>query len=149
LQTAQGSLKTQAHRFFQTGRQSTIRLALQSGWLMGEKPLRNELYQVGGIKTLRGFDEESIFASGYFIGTVEYRYHIAETSHLFAFADLAHVEQRSYADRSKERFAGLGMGLTFETKSGLFSLAYAAGKREGLPLNWRESKIHFGFVSLF
>ncbi|MEY2836399.1 MAG: hypothetical protein RLZZ557_2061 [Bacteroidota bacterium] len=149
LQTAQGSLKTQADRFFQTGRQSTVRLALQSGWLMGEKPLRNELFQVGGIKTLRGFDEESIFASGYFIGTMEYRYHIAETSHLFAFADLAHVERRSYADRSKERFAGLGMGLTFETKSGLFSLAYAAGKREGLPLNWRESKIHFGFVSLF
>jgi outer membrane protein assembly factor BamA len=149
LQTAQGSLKAQADRFFQTGRQSTIRAAFQTGWLMGVKPLRNELFQVGGIKTLRGFDEESIFASGYFIGTMEYRYHIAETSQLFAFADLAQVERSAYTERWKGRFAGFGMGLTFETKSGQFSLVYAAGKREGLPLNWREAKIHFGFVNLF
>jgi outer membrane protein assembly factor BamA len=147
--TAQGSLKARTDRFFLAGRQSTIRLALQTGWLMGAKPLRNELFQVGGINTLRGFDEESIFASGYFIGTMEYRYHIAENSHFFVFTDGAYVERRAYADKWKGSLAGFGMGLTFETKSGLFSLVYAAGKREGLPLNWRESKIHFGFVSLF
>jgi hypothetical protein len=47
------------------------------------------------------------------------------------------------------KYAGVGVGLALETKSGLFSLAYAAGKNKDLPFNFRESKIHFGFVSLF
>jgi hypothetical protein len=46
-------------------------------------------------------------------------------------------------------YAGIGLGISLETKAGQFNLAYAAGKNRDLPFNFQESKLHFGFVSLF
>ena len=135
--------------FNKTGRQSTIKTGIKAGLLQAEKILTNELFQVGGINTLRGFDEESIFASQYLIASVEYRYLIGPASYLFTFLDGARIRRQSIDTRFVGNFLGMGLGLSFETKSGLFKLAYAVGKQPTAPVNFRESKIHFGFVSLF
>jgi hemolysin activation/secretion protein len=109
----------------------------------------NIIFNYIPIKTLRGFDEESFYASEYAIATVEYRYLIGSASYLFSFIDAAHLGRKSVQGNMQGKYAGVGVGLALETKSGLFSLAYAAGKNKDLPVNFRESKIHFGFVSLF
>ncbi len=131
------------------GKQSTLKGGLQLGWLFTEKAYLNELFQVGGINTLRGFDEESLFASQFLIGTLEYRYLIGQNSYLFSFVDGAYIGRKTGVILTRGFYAGAGMGMSFETKSGIFSLAYAAGKRADQPVNFREAKIHFGFVSLF
>jgi outer membrane protein assembly factor BamA len=131
------------------GRQSTVKLAIQGGYLQSERLYTNELFQVGGIKTLRGFDEESIFASEFLIATLEYRYLIGPSSYLFSFVDAAHAGRKNYQLNYTGRYLGAGLGLSFETKSGIFKLAYAVGKQPNSTLNFREAKIHFGFVSLF
>jgi len=46
-------------------------------------------------------------------------------------------------------YFGTGLGLAFETKAGIFNLAWAVGKRNDTELNLRQSKIHFGFVNYF
>jgi outer membrane protein assembly factor BamA len=136
-------------QFIKLGQNATIRSGLQAGWINGQKLFLNELFQLGGIKTLRGFDEESFYASEYAIATIEYRYLIGSASYLFSFLDAAHLGRKSVQGNLKGKYAGLGAGIALETKSGLFSLAYAAGKNKDLPFNFREAKIHFGFVSLF
>lgn len=147
--SSQFKLNGKADLFHKLGRQSTLKTGIQGGWINGRKLFLNELFQVGGIKSLRGFDEESLFTSVYVIATIEYRYLIGQNSYLFSFIDGAYIGQRGVQQNVQGIFAGTGLGLSFETKSGIFSLAYAAGKRAGLPVNFRESKIHFGFVSLF
>jgi outer membrane protein assembly factor BamA len=149
LSTAQFRMNLKVDQFIQLGRNATIRSGLQAGWINGRKLFLNELFQLGGIKTLRGFDEESFYASEYAIATVEYRYLIGSASYLFSFLDAAHLGRKSVQGNMQGKYAGVGVGLALETKSGLFSLAYAAGKNKDLPFNFRESKIHFGFVSLF
>lgn len=149
LSSSQFRLTTKADLYNKLGRQSTVRTGLQAGWINGNKLLLNELYQVGGIKTLRGFDEESLFASEYVIATVEYRYLLGQNSYPFSFLDGAYIGQRAIRQSVNGLYAGAGLGLSFETRSGIFSLAYAVGKRSAEPVNVRESKIHFGFVSLF
>ena len=131
------------------GRQSTVKAGLKAGLMQSERFLTNELFQIGGINTLRGFDEESIYASQYLIASVEYRYLISPASYLFTFLDGANIKRRSFDNSFKGNFFGMGVGLSFETKSGLFKLAYAVGKQPTGSVNFRESKIHFGFVSLF
>jgi hypothetical protein len=42
---------------------------------------RNELFQIGGNRLLRGFDEESQFVSQYLVPSVEYRYLIGQNSY--------------------------------------------------------------------
>lgn len=147
--TAPFRLTTQTALYRPLGRQATLKTAIQSGWLFVRQPMLNELFQIGGIKTLRGFDEESFFVNQYAIATLEYRYLIGKLSHLFAFTDIGYTGRRVGNTMVKGWYGGTGFGLSFETKSGIFNLAYAVGKREGTAINFRESKIHFGFINLF
>jgi hypothetical protein len=147
--STQARLLIRLNRYQKIGRQSTIKSGIQAGYIQAQKLFVNELFQIGGIKTLRGFDEESIFASEFIIATVEYRYLIGPSSYLFTFIDAAHAGRKSYLSNFSGNFLGAGLGLSFETKSGIFNLAYAAGKKPDSALNFKESKIHFGFVSLF
>lgn len=128
---------------------ATIRAGIQAGAILGARPLINEAFQIGGIRTLRGFDEESIYATQFVITTLEYRYLLGPQSYLFGFLDGAYLKNRVNPSLKAIPLGGVGFGISLETKSGLFTLAYAAGLRSTERLDLRQSKIHFGFVSLF
>jgi len=149
LTSTQFRLVGKLNQFYKIGIQSTLKTGIQAGWLLGKELLWNELFQIGGLKNLRGFDEESIFASGYTTGTLEYRYLLSRSSYLFGFVDVAYVERRTISDKISNFYGGMGMGILLETKTGVFSLAYAAGKKPDVSINFREAKIHFGFITLF
>jgi outer membrane translocation and assembly module TamA len=149
LQTYMFRMKLAGAHYFRTGKQSTIRTAISGGWLQTENPFRNELFQIGGYKLLRGFDEESIYASQYAVGTVEYRYLIGVNAYLFAFADGGWARDKSFGTAISHTYFGTGFGLALETKAGILNLSYAVGKRDDQNFSLRQSKIHFGFVSIF
>ena len=131
------------------GRRGTIRIAGQGGWMVNDDLYRNELYRIGGLRTLRGVDEASIFASSYAIGTLEYRFLFEENSNFFLFMDQAWWEDVAREEPLVDTPLGFGAGVTFETKAGLFSLTYALGREFDNPILFRAGKIHFGFISLF
>jgi outer membrane protein assembly factor BamA len=141
--------KASGAQYFRLSRQSTLKAGLQSGWLQAKDLFRNEMFQIGGYKLLRGFDEESIFATRYAVLTAEYRFLIGTNSFLFAFTDAGWAANTGFSEQESHGYLGFGGGITFETKAGILNLAYAVGKRDDLPLDFRQSKIHFGFVSLF
>lgn len=119
--------------------------------LINDQLFNNEAYRIGGLKSLRGFDEESIFASTYFILRTEIRYQIDKEGYFFGFFDGAWYENKSlnHIGQRRDLPFGFGAGITFSTKAGLFSLSYALGSQQGNPILIRAAKIHFGFVSLF
>jgi len=135
--------------YFPIGKAAALKIAVNAGLIQSPAIYRNELFQIGGYKLLRGFDEESIFASSYAVATAEYRYLIGLNSFLFSFVDLGFAANKSvYAD-SKNTFIGAGLGLAFETKAGVFNISYAAGKRDDVKFNIRQAKIHLGYVNYF
>ncbi len=137
-------------KFWPFGKRSTIKTGLQSAWIYNTGTIfRNELFRIGGLKTLRGFDEESIYASSYAIGTVEYRYQLEQNSWFFVFADGCWYENNSTNTYGNDTPYGFGTGVTFETKAGIFSMAYALGAQQGNSIQVKDGKIHVGFVGLF
>ncbi len=144
-------LNASGAHYFRTGNQSVLKTAINGGWIFSPGIFRNEMYQIGGYKLLRGFDEESIFATGYSVLTAEFRYFIGLNSYFFGFADGAWVNSQMYhlSRKSNNAFLGFGVGMAFETRAGIFNLSYAVGKRDDMPLNFRQAKIHFGLISLF
>ncbi len=136
-------------KYFKTGKQTTFKTALNVGLVQSPRIFRNELYQIGGFRLLRGFDEESIFASAYAVATAEYRILIGLNSYLYAFTDGAWAQNHSQYAHTSNTYFGTGLGLAFETKAGIFNIAFAAGKRNDLSFNLRQSKIHFGYVNFF
>ena len=110
----------------------------------------NELFQIGGYKLLRGFDEESIYATQYLVGTAEYRFIVGQNSYIFSFVDAGWTQSKYQNFNQNDNYLGGGIGLVFETKLGLLNVSYAVGKADNVPFNLSEaSKIHFGYVNYF
>lgn len=135
--------------YLSISKRSVVKLASKNGYTFNENLFENELLRIGGLHTLRGFDEESIFASLYTIQTLEYRFILEQNSYLFAFFDGAYYESDTYDDFVSDRPFGFGAGMSFETKAGIFSISYAIGKQFDNPILLRSAKIHFGFVNFF
>ncbi|MBO9570972.1 MAG: BamA/TamA family outer membrane protein [Chitinophagaceae bacterium] len=149
LKSYQFRLKLKAAHYFPVTRTSTIKAALNGGWFQSPNTFRNELFQIGGYKLLRGFDEESIFASAYGVVTAEYRYLIGQNSFLAAFMDYGAAQNKSQGVNTNNNFLGVGLGLALETRAGIFNISYAVGKRDDDKFNFRQSKIHLGYVNYF
>ena len=128
---------------------STLKIGFNGGFMRNENLFESEAFRIGGLKTLRGFDEESIFATMFGIGTIEYRFLINQNSYLLAFFDGAYYENTATNKRVSDRPFGFGLGISFFTKIGIFSLNYALGKQFDNPIDFRAGKIHFGVVSYF
>lgn len=143
-------IKLGAVHYFPVGKQATVKTALNGGIYSSPNIFRNELFQIGGYKLLRGFSEESIYATQYAVLTAEYRYRLSLNSFMFAFVDGAWVKNKYQDINLDNNFIGVGLGLAYETRFGLLNISYAAGKRNDVKLNLREaSKIHFGYVNYF
>jgi outer membrane protein assembly factor BamA len=142
-------LKGQAAYYIKTGRQTTLKTSLSGAWIQSPTLFRNELFQIGGFQLLRGFDDESIFASAYMVMTAEYRLLTGQNSYLYTFWDGSWVRNQSQFSNSSSGFWGAGLGATLDTKAGIFNVAFAVGKRESVPVNLRQMKIHFGYLNFF
>src|SRR6185295_18655432 len=60
LKTYQLRFKGSAAKYLRLAKQSVVKLAVNGGWYQSQNYYRNELFQIGGYRLLRGFDEESI-----------------------------------------------------------------------------------------
>lgn len=135
--------------FFPIRNRSTMNLGILASTINGANVFENELFRIGGNNTLRGFNEESIFASTFSIVNLEYRYLLEENSFLFAFFNGAYYENKAVNRNFVDRPFGFGAGMSFETKAGIFSISYALGKQFDNPIEFRSAKVHFGITSLF
>jgi len=149
IRTVQLQIDGAVATYIPIARRSTFKLAAQGGRMLNDNLYVNELYRIGGLKTLRGADEASIQASSYVIGTLEYRFLFEENSNFFLFADQGWWERKLQDEFTTDTPLGFGLGTTFETKAGLFSLTYALGQQFDNPVLLRGGKVHFGFISLF
>ena len=128
---------------------STIKLACNFGSIINPILYENELYRIGGLNLLRGFDEESLWASSYLIGSIEYRLILEQNSNLFVFFDGGWIEKKLTHEYINDIPYGFGAGINFETKPGIFSISYALGSQQNNPILFKTAKIHFGFLNFF
>ncbi len=149
LKTYQFRASLRAAKFFPTGRSGTFLTAINGGVYQSGNVFRNELFQIGGYKLLRGFDEESQYLSQYFLGTLEYRILINRDSYFNVFTDGGWGRDNSQRRNENHTYIGGGMGIAFSMRAGIFNLALANGKRNDLPFNLRQTKIHLGFINFF
>jgi outer membrane protein assembly factor BamA len=150
LKTLQYQVDAQIAVYLRLYRNHVLKLSAQGASVFGNSTLfRNELFRIGGLRTLRGFDEESIYASTYVIPTVEYRFLFAQNSNLLVFGEGAWYENVSNGSYVKDTPLSFGAGFNFETKAGILTVTYALGKQFSNDFDFRNGKIHFGLIALF
>lgn len=120
------------------------------GLLLNDRLFRNDAVRLGGLNSIRGFNENFFFATRYATTTAEARLFFDEFSYFSLFTDFGIVYEDFSEIPLTDYPVGVGAGISFSTEAGIFNFVYALGRSDiagSLSLN--QSKIHFGFTSRF
>ncbi len=151
LRTTQYSLGLRAERYFPAKRAGVLLLRLRGEGLFSPRLFANDLFRLGGLNSLRGFNENQFYTSSYAVATAEFRQFIGADSYVFLFVDQAYTRHDVAADRYTDQPTGIGAGLSFRTAAGLFQFVYSVGQSgyANQSFGLKTSKIHFGLTSRF
>ncbi|NQY09204.1 MAG: hypothetical protein HRT71_06780 [Flavobacteriales bacterium] len=142
--------KGNLHVFIPIKARSTIMMRINGAYLSSDKNYDNEMFRIGGLKTFRGFDEETILASSYAIFSLEYRILLEQNSNVYLFTDVGWFEYKSVNKEFRDDIPyGFGAGMNFQTKAGIFSVNYALGAQLNNPILFKSAKLHFGIINYF
>ena len=149
LRSTQYSLGVRAERYLPVKRAGVLLLRLRGEGLFNPRLFTNDLFRLGGLNSLRGFNENQFYTSSYAVATAEFRQFIGADSYVFLFADQAYLRHDIKNDRYDDQPTGVGAGLSFRTAAGLFQFVYSIGQAKSQPFELKSSKIHFGLTSRF
>lgn len=143
----QTSLNFKSFKIFNLNKKNSIYINLNGETLFSDNYFENELKRFGGINSIRGFEENSLFASLYSVINSEYRYLLNNNIYAHTIIDAAYYEDD--INKTKEKLFGFGFGIGISTKAGLFKLNYANGLTENQPFKLNNSKIHISLNAIF
>lgn len=126
------------------GKNVVFNQRFSSGWISNKNLARNELYRLGGLKTLRGFNEKAFYTDFYLLNNAELRLFFEEKSFFYLFYDQSVIHQGVLGYP-----LGTGIGLSLESSAGQFNFAIAMGKSGSQSFGFSGVKVHFGYVSTF
>jgi len=118
------------------------------GFIQNKNLLLNDLFRLGGLKSIRGFNENYFFARSYGYVNMEQRLFFGENSFLMVFADFGILEN-PYFTLAIDKPISFGAGINLDTGSGVFRFIYGVGKSNLQPLQFSYSRIHFGYLARF
>lgn len=146
IRNSTAELFVKAEYYFNPLKRSVILLQSETRYLNDDQIANNQLYRLGGINNLKGFDEDIFRLSAYSMFQLEYRFLLERRSFISLFGNTAITQD---INKTIQYPFGFGAGIAFQTEGGLFKLYYALGKQKTQPVLFRNSKVHFGFTSRF
>ena len=149
LNSVQYQLNFAFDQYHRVGKKWVLNTRLTGGKVFNDQLFLNDLYRVGGLRSLRGFNESFFFASEYLLANINLKYYLDAQSFLLFFYDQSYLANKATNFDITDYPAGLGAGLNFSTNSGIFSFVYALGRSNEQPFSFNLSKIHFGYISRF
>ena len=141
-------MSAQFNWFIPLAKRHVLRFGVNAETYYAPEIYENERFRFGGLTSLRGFNEDELFATTKAILTLEYRFLVDQNSHAFAFFDQGMYENTSTSYERDFPF-GFGAGFSFGTQLGIFSISYGIGKQFDNPILLKNGKVHFGYVAYF
>ncbi|AUP80341.1 POTRA domain-containing protein [Flavivirga eckloniae] len=146
-QEEQSQFLVEAFKIFNLNRKNSIFFRLNGAALNSKTYFENELLRFGGINSIRGFEENSLFSSLFGLINTEYRYQLNNSIYIHSIIDAAYFENK--ISDTKEKLFGYGFGFGIITQAGLFKFNYANGKSENQKFKLSNSKIHISLIANF
>lgn len=147
LTTKQSLITLKAFNNFKLNEKNILYLNINASNLISDNYFENELLRFGGINSIRGFEENSLFASLFGVINSEYRHRLTNSIYIHSITDFAYFENKT--SNIKEKLFGFGFGFGILTNSGLLKFNYANGKNENQAFKLSNSKIHISLIANF
>jgi len=142
----QRRISVKAERLFEFNKSNGLYFKLHLEELKSTEYLLNELTRFGGITSIRGFEENSIYAKMIGVLCSEYRYRFSNDLFIHSVIDSAYYED---INNLSQKIFGFGFGFGLKTNGGLLRLTYANGKIENNQFDFSKSKLHISFNNSF
>ncbi len=125
--TNQIMLQFSCSYIFDFNSKNSIYLRNETGLLFSENYLTNELYRIGGINSLRGFEQQSIFTPKFSFFNIEYRLLTSSNSSLYSITDIGFGQN---IDKKNNTFLGYGIGYLFTRKKSTINLSFITSSND-------------------
>ncbi len=142
----QQHIRLKGFQIFNLNTKNSIFLKVHLEKLQSDQYLLNELLRFGGITSVRGFRENSLFAARFGVLCSEYRYRFSPGLFVHSVIDAGYFQDSNNVDY---QIFGFGFGFGLRTNGGLLRLTYANGKTKNIPFDFSNSKVHLSFTSTF
>lgn len=117
----------------------------KTGLLNSTNYFENELFRIGGNKSIRGFNEQSIFVKNYLLQNIEFRYQTSKSSYLYTITDLALITTTV----SKEKLYSFGLGYLFNTNNSQVNISTAVGTNTKNIIDFKNTQFFVNWVNFF
>lgn len=148
FRTLQYYLEGRIEKHFYFNTQWGLFSRLSGGIVQNENLLLNDLFRLGGLQSIRGFNENFFFANNYIYINVEPRFYFDTYSYFMIFADMGRIENNVQGLQVDNTFSA-GLGFSLETGNGIFNFIYGLGGSNVQSFSLNQSKIHFGYTGRF
>ena len=149
LKSLQLNTYLHARKRWSIASQGTFAMGLKSAYMNGEKIPENQLFREGGFNSLKGFDELSLLASAYVWADAEYRFFTGNRSFFSLLVNGGWYERNSRSGYFNDWPLAAAAGINLESPAGIFALYFALGGSRNIPLEFRNGKIHVGYINTF
>jgi outer membrane protein assembly factor BamA len=121
---------------------------LAGGTVENKNLLLNDLFRIGGLQSIRGFNENFFFTDNYLYLNFEPRFYFDTYSYFMIFVDMGRLEN-SVQNFGIDNTFSAGTGFSLETDNGVFNFIYGLGRSNTQDFSFNLSKIHFGYTGRF
>ena len=112
-----------------------------------ENFVTNELFRFGGISSIRGFQEGSIYANEYFITNFDLIFLLNKSTGIFSLFDFSKYKNINL--NIDEKIYSAGFGLKTLSNQSIITIFFASGNTWGKKLNIEDAKINIIFKTFF
>ncbi len=119
---------------------SSFYIKNKSGYLNSNTYLTNELFRIGGPKSIRGFNEQSIFTRQFTYFNVEFRYLTNSKSYLYTISD--------YGNSNNMDFISLGLGYCIIKNKSIININSVLGNNNN-AFTLSKIQLNVNFVTFF
>ena len=126
---------------------SSLLLIGRINYLDTDNLLFNELHQVGGTNSIRGFNQNSIDTNFFTAINSEFRYQLSSGLSLNTVLDYGIIE--NFNDKKVESLYSVGIGTSILTNAGILKFNLANGAFKGTNLKFSSTVAHLNLLIRF
>ncbi len=122
---------------FYLNKKNCININYQNNFLKSDTYIINELYRFGGVKSIRGFTENSLQANFMTAIISEYRYIVSPELYINSILDYGYYKDDT--TNYEATILGLGLGMGLRTKNGNLKLSFTNGSNDGQTIKFSNT----------
>lgn len=145
--TKQQNIFLSSEYIFDLNKKNSIYLKTTNNYLISNTILENELNYIGGINSIRGYQENSIPSIIYSVLNTEYRIELNKTLYTHTVFDYAITKNNSTSENNN--LLGFGLGFGLNTNNNLVRFIIANSKNNGEKIKFNNTKIHLSLSTKF